>query len=117
PSPRRVSKSPWSTRLSASPLEGRCRLVDMWSLARIHIFVLAAGLMAVGCTRNDGAGPPSNTGSYTVGEPARPGVCEIDLDCPLGFHCYQGACRAIDNDRDNDGYDATVDCDDSNPKV
>ncbi len=70
-------------------------------------------VLAAGCSGRPapapGGGEPR---TIEVGEPIVPGACAGDLDCAFGYGCAGGVCVASDPDADNDGYAASVDCND-----
>ncbi len=75
---------------------------------------LVAGCPTTGSSDSDAGAPPT---TFTIGQPIDEASCENDIDCPPGYACRSGQCRQIDNDIDNDGFDAAVDCDDNDPDV
>ncbi len=80
------------------------------------LFVLSLSVLS-GCPGSTGSGvtPDAGGNTFQVGEDVDEFACEGDLDCPFGYRCELGNCTIIDNDLDNDGYDAAVDCDDNDP--
>ncbi|MBN2360327.1 MAG: pre-peptidase C-terminal domain-containing protein [Deltaproteobacteria bacterium] len=77
--------------------------------AGIALFLLAA------CPP-PGSDPPQPE-PITVGTQVDELSCTDDIDCPLGYRCDGAICIAIDNDLDNDGFAASVDCDDTDRQV
>lgn len=106
--------------------ENRCpmqaRAHDMTGERRaasaLALLALLSLPLFVGCPGNGGttddAGPAEDT--FTIGAPIDEATCEDDVDCPPDYSCRNGQCRQNDNDIDNDGFDASVDCDDNDPE-
>jgi hypothetical protein len=81
------------------------------SLMRPLVLLSLACLAPLAACTGGGAGPGETTSvKVPVGDIPDDVSCGTDLDCPIGYACQGGACTAIDEDRDNDGYLDAVDC-------